>query len=199
MSACNAMQSIRFRPPFHYTGAVPWSSSTSPAGGSAPYSLCAGKMWTSTPGRCSAATRTTRASREQQVPLHPLIVEHLKRLTGFTPELFPWNHHRRNLDEAWHAIQQQAVVKNAQGEELPLRLFCREEHEHTPACHLYGFHDLRRAFATLNAARLTPDQLQAIMQHQDYQTTQKYINMAPSLDGVTARLYVPELPKEETA
>ena len=40
------------------------------------------------------------------------------------------------------------------------------------------------------------EQLQAIMQHQDYQTTQRYIAMAPQLEGVTARLYVPELPEE---
>jgi hypothetical protein len=35
-----------------------------------------------------------------------------------------------------------------------------------------------RGFATLNADRLTPDVLQHLMQHQDYQTTQRYINLA---------------------
>jgi integrase len=57
----------------------------------------------------------------------------------------------------------------------------------------YGFHDLRRAFATMNATTLTPDALQALMQHRDYQTTQRYINMARQLNPAVANLYVPTL------
>jgi hypothetical protein len=49
---------------------------------------------------------------------------------------------------------------------------CRGNHEHTPACHFYGFHDLRRAFATMNAGQLTPDALQALTRHKSYLTTQ---------------------------
>jgi hypothetical protein len=36
-------------------------------------------------------------------------------------------------------------------EEKPLHVPCREEHEHNRHCHIYSFHDLRRAFATMNA------------------------------------------------
>jgi hypothetical protein len=30
-----------------------------------------------------------------------------------------------------------------------IKLTCGQIHDHTPACHLYGFHDFRRAFATM--------------------------------------------------
>jgi integrase len=55
----------------------------------------------------------------------------------------------------------------------------------------YGFHDLRRAFATMNADRLTLDVLQVLMQHKDYQTTQRYINMARQLKPAAHNLFVP--------
>ncbi len=39
--------------------------------------------------------------------------------------------------------------------------------EHTDACHVYGFHDFKRAFATNNASSLGPAQLQRLMKHSD--------------------------------
>jgi hypothetical protein len=39
--------------------------------------------------------------------------------------------------------------------------------------------------------RLTPDVLQALMQHKDYQTTQRYINIARQLRPAAHDLYVP--------
>jgi integrase len=58
---------------------------------------------------------------------------------------------------------------------------------------VYGFHDLRRAFATMNADKLTPDALQALMRHKSYQTTQVYINMTRQMDQAVAALHVPEV------
>jgi integrase len=58
---------------------------------------------------------------------------------------------------------------------------------------VYGFHDFRRAFATMNAETLTPDALQLLMQHKACTTTQKYINMARQLNPAVQKLYVPEL------
>jgi len=52
-----------------------------------------------------------------------------------------------------------------------------------------------RGFATMNADRVPPDVLQALMQHQDYQTTQRYINIARQLKPAAHNLFVPELPK----
>ena len=57
----------------------------------------------------------------------------------------------------------------------------------------YTFHDFRRAFATMNADKLTPDALQALMQHKDYQTTQRYIALARQLKPAVAELFVPSV------
>jgi len=54
----------------------------------------------------------------------------------------------------------------------PAGSWAKRQHEHTPACHLCGLHDRRRAFATMNADKLTPDALQTLMRYKSYQTTQ---------------------------
>ncbi len=45
----------------------------------------------------------------------------------------------------------------------------------------------------MNADKLTPDALQALMRHKSYQTTQVYINMARPMDKAVAALHVPEV------
>ena len=60
---------------------------------------------------------------------------------------------------------------------------------------MYGFHDLRRAFAPQNAPRLTADALQKLMRHKSYLTTQRYINMASQLDEAVEALHVPDVLK----
>ena len=44
------------------------------------------------------------------------------------------------------------VVRRAAGIHLP----CRKDHEHTPACHVYGFHSFGYTNATYNFGRV-PD------------------------------------------
>jgi integrase len=129
------------------------------------------------------------------VKLHPVVVEHLIRLASFSPLVFPWNHNERTQYDEFARVQEAAVVVGADGEERPLHLPCRENHEHNRHCHVYGFHDLRRAFATMNADKLTTDALQALMRHKSYQTTQQYINMARQMDAAVASLHVPEVLK----
>ncbi|MBV9123075.1 MAG: site-specific integrase [Planctomycetes bacterium] len=121
--------------------------------------------------------------------LHPVVVEHLRKLVSFDPRVFPWNHNTTILYRQFTWIQEKAGIH------LP----CSKQHEHTPACHVYGFHDLRRAFATMNADRLTPDALQALMRHKSYQTTQLYINMARQMDEAVASLHVPDFLKAKAA
>jgi len=129
-----------------------------------------------------------KGKSDELVPLHPIVVEHLQRLASFDPLVFPWNHNRRTLDTQYHQIQQAAGVH------LP----CHEKHDHTDACYCYGFHDLRRAFATMNAETLSADALQALMRHKSYQTTQRYINMTNQLNRSVAGLHVPDVLKTAT-
>jgi integrase len=125
----------------------------------------------------------TKGKREVLIKLHPVVLDHLRRLKGFDPRLFPWNYHNVTLYRVFLKIQQAAGIN------LP----CDEDHEHSEYCHVYGFHDFRRAFATMNADKLTADALQALMQHKSYQTTQRYVNMARQMDAAVASLHVPEV------
>jgi integrase len=136
----------------------------------------------------AAGTALTRAEdnkggRDDRVKLHPVVIEHLKKLAGFDSHVFPWNHDRRTLDDEFDRIQAAAGIHMA----------CHREHEHTEAYHFYGFHDLRRAFATQNAPRLTADALQKLMRNKSYATTQRYINMASQLDEAVDALHVPDV------
>jgi len=45
------------------------------------------------------------------------------------------------------------------------------------------------------ADRLTPDALQALMRHESYHTTHKYINLARQMHAAVASLHVPEVLK----
>lgn len=73
-----------------------------------------------------------------------------------------------------------------------INLHCEESHEHTAACHVYGFHDFRRGFATNNASTLSPAQLQRLMKHSDFSTTQRYINYAKVMTE-RPNVFVPEV------
>ena len=50
----------------------------------------------------------------------------------------------------------------------------------------------------MNAATLTPDALQALMQHKDYQTTQRYIAIGRQLNPAVANLFVPDVSNLKT-
>ena len=95
-------------------------------------------------------------------------VPFLNAIQSADPRLLPWNHDRRTLDVIFHRIQRAAGV----------HLDCPQEHEHTPACHVYGFHDLRRAHATYNYGKVDDRALQAQMGHASFSTTQGYIKYA---------------------
>jgi integrase len=117
-----------------------------------------------------------KGKRDQAIDLHPVVVDHLKAIRSFDARVFPWTHGRRMIFTEFARIQAAAKVKPQRKER-------------------YGFHDLRRGFATMNADRLTADALQALMQHRDYQTTQRYINIARQLKPAAHDLYVPPVGK----
>jgi integrase len=132
-------------------------------------------------GTALSRAKDNKGRRDQRIVLHPIVVEHLRRLPGFSLVVFPWNNHRRQLFEEFDALQQAAKVRPEWGKDR------------------YGFHDLRRAFATLNAERLTADALQALMQHKSYETTQRYINMARQLKPAAQNLFVPDIASKGVA
>lgn len=128
-----------------------------------------------------------KGKRDDRVGLHPLIVAHLRELRHFDAMVFPWPHGRRQIWNRFNEIQVAAGIA------LP----CHETHDHTPSCSMYGFHDLRRGFATQNAENLTAKELQEVMRHRSFTTTLSYINMASQLkDTTTEKLFVPELVKK---
>jgi hypothetical protein len=45
----------------------------------------------------------------------------------------------------------------------------------------------------MNTANLIPDALQHLMKHRDYQTTQRYIDLARQLNPAVQNLFVPAL------
>ena len=109
-------------------------------------------------------------------------VEFLRGLPATDPRVFPWNHDRRTLDAAFHAIQRAAGIH------LP----CPEQHEHTDACHVYGFHDVRRAHATYNYGKVPDRALQQQMGHASFQTTQGYIRYAELHKGQAYPAHLPD-------
>ena len=135
-----------------------------------------------------AVTRAAanKGRRDGIVWLHPVVRDQLAALrTSADPRerVFSWDHHRRTLDDEFARIQTAAGI----------HLECRidREHECTDACHLYGFHDGRRAFATHNAARMSREALRVLMRHQSEQTTARYINYAEQIRPAAQELHVP--------
>jgi integrase len=96
--------------------------------------------------------------------------------------VFPWNHNERSLDRDLRRIQEAAKIH------LP----CRENHEHTPQCHVYGFHSFRYAHATYNFGRVPDRDLQQQMGHACFTTTQRYIKYAEVHQDKTYDVYLPK-------
>jgi integrase len=71
-------------------------------------------------GTARSLAEDNKGKREELVKLHAVVVEHLKKLAGFGPHIFPWNHDNRTL---WTEF---ARIQEAAGIHLP----CHEEHEH---------------------------------------------------------------------
>jgi integrase len=124
-----------------------------------------------------------KGKRDAMLPLHPVVVEHLRRLGTANNCPLTWPLHERTLWAEWGRIQRAAGIH------LP----CSARHEHTDACHVYGFHDFRRAFATHNAPNLTPEALQKLMQHRSFKTTLGYINLANQVNQAAEQFVVPEV------
>lgn len=134
-------------------------------------------------GQATSRAKDNKGKRDTSIPLPAVVADHLKMIQGFDSVVFPWNHNKTILYKDFAAIQEAAGI----------RLECHEQHEHTRFCRVYGFHDFRRAFATMNADKLTEDTLRNLMQHRSISTTKRYIAVARQLDAAVENLYVPEV------
>jgi integrase len=95
-----------------------------------------------------AITRASnnKGKRDEIVRLHPTVIQHIEPLRTFHPNVFPWERTQMAMDREFHRIQNEAGIH--------LPCIIQREHDCTPTCHLYGFHDERRAFATMNAVNI---------------------------------------------
>ncbi len=113
----------------------------------------------------------TKGKRDQLVPIHSAVSEHLRRLRGFTELMFPWPNDPRTLARDFQALQRAAGLTQ-----------------------VYGWHACKRAFCTLNAKRLEPTTLQFLAQHEAFETTrQYYIDPSSAAQEAIGKLYVPDV------
>jgi integrase len=132
-----------------------------------------------------------KGRRDVLLPLRPEVVEHLRKLQGsFGTHVFAWDHNLRDLWSELYRIQEAARIVEPGADGKP-------EKKPMPKAgkrgNWYGFHDLRRGFATQNAEGMDLFELQALMQHRSLETTKLYVNMANRLNRAVEGLYVPEV------
>ncbi|MCH8922431.1 MAG: site-specific integrase [Planctomycetes bacterium] len=128
-----------------------------------------------------------KGGRDDIDHLPDVALDHVLGVVGFGPMVFPWPHNLRTLWVQFSRIQEAAGIN------LP----CRDpnEHECTDACHLYGFHSLRRGYATMNADTMPAPVLQKKMRHKSFTTTLRYIGLADKMKKAADKVYVPEFLK----
>lgn len=125
----------------------------------------------------------SKGKRDELIYLPDSVIDLLKPVwQSFAERPLEWRKSRRNIYSPFMELQQKAGI----------HLNCEEDHEHTDSCHVYGFHDFKRAFATHNASTLSPAQLQRLMKHSDFSTTQRYINYAKVMTE-KPDVFVPEV------
>lgn len=108
-------------------------------------------------------------------------------IAGAKPDdrVFPWDHHRRTLDDEWDRIQMAAGIHLQCADPRP--------HDCTPSCHLYGFHDMRRSLATYNHSRVDFEELMRQMGHSCRSTTERYIVFAEKATAKKFEAFMPKL------
>lgn len=114
--------------------------------------------------------------------------EHLHPLRSFDSYVFPWDHSKRTLYVEFAAIPENAKL----ADDTPMPKLGKNGG-------WYGFHDLRRGFATENAASMDLFELQKLMQLKSLETTRGYVNIANRLERAVSEIKVPTLRRAGTA
>lgn len=109
---------------------------------------------------------------------------HVKAIVGFSDVVFELPHDYRTLWTEFHEIQRAAGIK----------LHSRDADRHgcTDTCHAYGFHSLRRGYATLNADTMPAAVLQRKLRHQSFTITLRHIGLADKMKAAAEKVYVPD-------
>lgn len=125
-----------------------------------------------------------KGARDDVDYLPDAVLELVKGIIGFGPMVFEWPHDDRTLWPEFHRIQKAAGIK----------LTCpdAERHECTDACQYYGFHALRRGYATLNADAMPAAVLQKKMRHKSFATTLRYIGLSDKMKRAADAVFVPD-------
>ncbi len=123
-----------------------------------------------------------KGRRDESDYLPEAALDHVNRLAGFSPLVFPWPHPGKYLWEEFHRIQKAAGIA----------LDCPQagRHECGDTCRYYGFHALRRGYATFNAELPAPV-LQRKMRHKSFTTTLRYIALADRMKQAADVIHVP--------
>ncbi len=130
-----------------------------------------------------------KGNRDDMDYLADIALKHVKAVIGFHPGVFHWTHNMTTLRAQFHRIQ------IAAGIHLP----CRDprKHECSDACHLYGFHALRRGYATMNCDTMSSAVLQKKMRHKSFETTLRYISLAGKMKKAADAVHVPGFLKKQ--
>jgi integrase len=139
-------------------------------------------------GTAISRAKHNKAKKDQRVHI-AAVVNWLRPLKGFDPRVFPWDWDKTALYTHFRKLQEAAGV----------HLHCPGDHEHTPACHVYGFHDFRRAHATFNYGRVSDRDLQQQMGHASFSTTQRYIKYAEGHKEKAYNALIPDAMKAASA
>lgn len=132
-----------------------------------------------------------KGGRDDRDHLPQATLDLMKLIPGFGPFIFEWPHDKRTL---WVEFQR---IQKAAGIALP----CPDagRHECTEACKYYGFHALRRGYATFNADQMPAAVLQRKMRHKSFTTTLGYIGLADKMKRAAEKVHVPDVLKTKPA